>query len=191
MAELTNECCTSEAQETCCEASAKASCCGESHGERCGCSAGSAELVTATAAATLEQVRETVRKRYASAATAAASGGCCSTPAQAAVFGASLYADSDASDAPDAAINVSLGCGVPTAVADLRDGETVLDLGSGGGADVIVSARRVAPSGRAIGLDMTDEMLDLARANALEAGVDNVEFVKGYLEDVPLPHATG
>jgi arsenite methyltransferase len=187
MAELTNECCTPEAQETCCEASAKASCCGESHGGECGCSA---ERVTATATAPLEQVRETVRKRYASAATAAASGDCCSTPAEAGVFGASLYADSDASDAPEAAINASLGCGVPTAVADLRDGETVLDLGSGGGADVIISARRVAPSGRAIGLDMTDEMLELARANALEAGVDNVEFLKGYLEDVPLPDQT-
>ena len=91
---------------------------------------------------------------------------------------------------PDAAVSASLGCGVPTAVADLRDGETVLDLGSGAGADVLISARRVAPSGRAIGLDMTDEMLELARANAVEAGVDNVEFVKGYLEDMPLEDAS-
>jgi arsenite methyltransferase len=83
-------------------------------------------------------------------------------------------------------MSASLGCGVPTAVADLRDGEVVLDLGSGAGADVLISARRVAPSGRAIGLDMTDEMLELARANAAQAGVSNVEFVKGYLEDMPL-----
>ena len=91
---------------------------------------------------------------------------------------------------PEAAVNASLGCGVPTAVADLHDGETVLDLGSGAGADVLISARRVAPTGRAIGLDMTDEMLDLARANAAEAGVDNVEFIKGYLEDMPLADAS-
>ena len=84
----------------------------------------------------------------------------------------------------------SLGCGVPTAIAELRNGDTVLDLGSGGGADVLISARRVAPGGRAIGLDMTDEMLELARTNAVEAGVDNVEFVKGYLEDVPLEDAS-
>jgi len=139
---------------------------------------------------TNEQVRERVRERYAAAATAAGSGGCCSTPAEAGVFGASLYAGSGENEAPEAAINASLGCGVPTAVADLRDGETVLDLGSGGGADVIISARRVAPTGRAIGLDMTDEMLALARANAQEAGVENVEFLKGYLEDVPLQDET-
>jgi ubiquinone/menaquinone biosynthesis C-methylase UbiE len=84
-------------------------------------------------------------------------------------------------------VNASLGCGVPTAVAALAPGETVLDLGSGAGADVLISAGRVAPGGKAIGLDMTDEMLELARANAAEAGVENVEFVKGYLEDVPLP----
>ncbi len=87
-------------------------------------------------------------------------------------------------------MEASLGCGVPTAVADLHDGETVLDLGSGAGADVLISARRVAPNGRAIGLDMTDEMLALARANAAEAGVDNVEFVKGYLEEIPMPDAS-
>ena len=84
----------------------------------------------------------------------------------------------------------SLGCGVPTAVADLRAGETVLDLGSGAGADVLIRARRVAATGKAIGLDMTDEMLDLARANAAKAGVTNVEFVKGYLEEMPLPDAS-
>ena len=106
------------------------------------------------------------------------------------MFGASLYDDASREDVPAAAVQASLGCGVPTAVAELRDGETVLDLGSGAGADVLISARRVAPSGRAIGLDMTDEMLELARANAVEAGVDNVEFVKGYLEDMPLEDAS-
>ena len=144
-------------------------------------------------------IREQVRERYAAAAKGAseqASCGC--NPATAftdpdmsptdedgtVVFGAALY-EEEASAAPKA-VEASLGCGVPTAVADLRDGETVLDLGSGAGADVLISARRVAPSGRAIGLDMTDEMLDLARANAREAGVDNVEFVKGYIEEIPL-----
>ena len=89
--------------------------------------------------------------------------------------------------APPTRPGASLGCGVPTAVADLHAGETVLDLGSGAGADVLISARRVGASGRAIGLDMTDEMLELARANAADAGVDNVEFLQGYLEDIPLP----
>jgi ubiquinone/menaquinone biosynthesis C-methylase UbiE len=87
-------------------------------------------------------------------------------------------------------VQASLGCGVPTAVADLHAGETVLDLGSGGGADVLISAGRVSPGGKAIGLDMTDEMLELARANAVEAGVDNVEFVKGYIEEIPLADAS-
>ena len=91
---------------------------------------------------------------------------------------------------PKHAVKASLGCGVPTAVAELSDGEIVLDLGSGAGADVLISARRVAPTGKAIGLDMTDEMLDLARRNAAEAGVENVEFIKGYLEDMPLDDAT-
>ena len=103
------------------------------------------------------------------------------------VFGAELYGPDAAEGAPDAALAASLGCGVPTAVADLHPGEVVLDLGSGAGADVLISARRVAPGGRAIGLDMTDEMLELARRNAAEAGADNVEFLKGYLEDIPLP----
>src|SRR5207248_11451150 len=88
------------------------------------------------------------------------------------------------------AVSASLGCGVPTAVADLQEGETVLDLGSGAGADVLISARRVGPGGRAIGLDMTDEMLELARRNAAEAGAGNVEFLKGHIEDVPLPDAS-
>ena len=88
------------------------------------------------------------------------------------------------------AAGASLGCGDPTAVADLHEGETVLDLGSGAGADVLISARRVGPTGRAVGLDMTDEMLDLARANAAAAGLENVEFRKGYLEDMPLADAS-
>ena len=142
-------------------------------------------------------IRERVRERYAAAATS--SSGCCGSPTDTAgcgpttvdlhgneVFGATLY--DDAGDPTlKAAVDASLGCGVPTAVADLHGGETVLDLGSGAGADVLISARRVAPTGRAIGLDMTDEMLDLARANAAEAGIENVEFVKGYIEDIPLP----
>jgi ubiquinone/menaquinone biosynthesis C-methylase UbiE len=102
------------------------------------------------------------------------------------VFGATLY-EGEADGAPEAAVGASLGCGVPTAVADLHEGETVLDLGSGAGADVLISARRVGPAGRAIGLDMTDEMLELARTNAAAAGVENVEFVKGYIEEIPLP----
>ena len=88
------------------------------------------------------------------------------------------------------AVEASLGCGVPTAVADLHEGETVLDLGSGAGADVLISARRVGPTGLALGLDMTDEMLALARANADEAGVENVEFIRGYLEEIPLADAS-
>jgi arsenite methyltransferase len=127
-------------------------------------------------------IRERVRARYAAAAQA--SSGCCGSPAEG-VFGAALY-DGQADGAPAAAVEASLGCGVPTAVADLHDGETVLDLGSGAGADVLISAGRVGPTGKAIGLDMTDEMLELARANAAGAGVENVEFVKGYIEELPL-----
>jgi SAM-dependent methyltransferase len=105
------------------------------------------------------------------------------------VFGSELYG-AEAQGAPENAVAASLGCGVPTAVADLHPGEVVLDLGSGAGADVLISARRVAPAGRAIGLDMTDEMLELAQRNAAVAGVDNVEFLKGYLEDIPLPDSS-
>jgi arsenite methyltransferase len=140
------------------------------------------------------EIREKVRERYAAAATEPSSS-CCGGPTGDAGcgptggFGHSLY-ESEGDAAPQAAVAASLGCGVPTAVADLHDGETVLDLGSGAGADVLISARRVGETGRAIGLDMTDEMLALARANAAEAGVDNVEFLKGYLEDIPLPEAS-
>ena len=147
--------------------------------------------------AELTDIRETVREKYAAAAKAAAGapdqGGCCGTqgvscsPADSeAVFGAALYNDAASAAVPEAAINASLGCGVPTAVADLHEGEVVLDLGSGAGADVLISARRVGPAGRAIGIDMTDEMLELARRNAADAGVENVEFRKGYLEELPL-----
>ncbi len=148
---------------------------------------------------TSTDIRETVRERYAAAARQATdSGGCRSSEAESSCcgpaaatepFGAALYG-TEAADAPEAAVAASLGCGVPTAVADLHAGETVLDLGSGAGADVLISAGRVAPGGRAIGLDMTDEMLALARANAAAAGVENVEFVKGYLEDIPLEDAS-
>jgi SAM-dependent methyltransferase len=106
------------------------------------------------------------------------------------VFGSSLYTGGEQEGATAGAVSASLGCGVPTAVADLHEGEIVLDLGSGAGADVLISARRVGPTGKAIGLDMTDEMLELARANAAEARVGNVEFVKGYIEDIPLPEAS-
>jgi arsenite methyltransferase len=157
-------------------------------------------------------IREAVRERYASAAREAARGaydearridagagscgtgaGSCGTGGDPAadddVFGVTLYGD-EAGDVPRAAVEASLGCGIPTAVADLREGETVLDLGSGAGADVLISARRVGAGGRAIGLDMTDEMLELARANARDAGLNNVEFVKGYIEDIPLADAS-
>jgi ubiquinone/menaquinone biosynthesis C-methylase UbiE len=104
------------------------------------------------------------------------------------VFGGSLYGNE--AEAAGGAVEASLGCGVPTAVADLHEGETVLDLGSGAGADVLISAKRVAPTGTAIGLDMTDEMLALARMHAARAGIDNAEFVKGYIEDIPLEDAS-
>ena len=193
MAELENACCPPAAQTTCCEPSDKATCCGEGHSDGCGCAADTTPA---------EQVRETVRERYAQAARTVASGGgggACSDADWDAVltdkrgdqvFGSALYEEASADAGTTAAIEASLGCGVPTAVADLHDGETVLDLGSGAGADALISARRVAPTGRAIGLDMTDEMLDLARANATAAGVENVEFVKGYLENMPLPDAS-
>jgi SAM-dependent methyltransferase len=132
--------------------------------------------------AELIETRQAVRQKYAALAKTQA--GCCGS----ADFGASLYAETD--DAPAAAVDASLGCGVPTAVADLHEGETVLDLGAGAGTDVLISARRVGPTGKAIGLDMTEEMLALARANAAAAGVTNVEFVEGYIEELPLEDET-
>ena len=138
----------------------------------------------------MSEVREHVREKYAEAARqgggsgcGCGSGGCCDVGTSDADL---LYGDL-AVEVPEAAAQASLGCGNPVAVAELRDGEVVLDLGSGGGIDVILSARRVGPDGLAYGLDMTDEMLDLARRNAADADVTNVEFLKGYIEDVPLP----
>ena len=140
-------------------------------------------------------LRDHVRAKYAEAARA--SSGCCGASGVeladaegTQVFGDALYDPAEAAGAPAAAVAASLGCGVPTAVAALREGETVLDLGSGAGADVLISARRVGPEGKAIGLDMTDEMLDLARANAAAAGAENVEFLRGHIEDIPLPDAS-
>jgi arsenite methyltransferase len=182
MARLENECCTPQAQASCCEPADTASCCGEDHAAGCGCAADEAARTRLA-----EDVRETVREKYAAAARAAAEGsavGRCSPADETGVFGAALYAGSD--EAPETAVSASLGCGVPTAVGELRTGEVVLDLGSGAGADVLISARRVGPTGRAIGIDMTDEMLELARRNAADADVHNVEFRKGYLEDLPV-----
>ena len=157
-----------------------------------------------------DDIREAVRERYAAAASSVGEGrvACCGpSTAEAAetstascgcgtdipdacggdTFGAGVYEIGDQDALPDAAKLASLGCGNPTAVAELHDGETVLDLGSGGGIDVLLSARRVGPTGKAYGVDMTDEMLELAQANQREAGVENVEFLKGTIEDVPLP----
>jgi len=138
------------------------------------------------------QTREQVRAHYAAAATAVSDGtGCCTTDtADEVPFGAGRYTDAERDLLPADAVAASLGCGNPLAVADLREGETVLDLGSGGGIDVLLSARRVGPTGKAYGLDMTEEMLALARRNADEAGASNVEFLKGHLEAIPLPDST-
>ncbi len=162
-----------------------------------------------TTDASSEELREQVRARYAEAATAVQAGAtnvevndtlqvvddCCGSASCCGgttgtvddSFGAGLYDASQQSDVPAEALAASLGCGNPTAVAALRAGERVLDLGSGGGIDVLLSARRVGETGFAYGVDMTDEMLELARANAAKAGATNVEFLKGTIEDVPLP----
>jgi arsenite methyltransferase len=154
-------------------------------------------------------MREEVRARYAQAARAvldprpgvtaaccesSPEGSCCGGTGSAALdsadaFGGPLYRDGETDGLPEEAVLASLGCGNPLAVADLHEGERVLDLGSGGGIDVLLSARRVGPSGFAYGVDMTDDMLELARANAAKAGAGNVEFVKGEIEAVPLPDA--
>ncbi|MDQ3672356.1 MAG: arsenite methyltransferase, partial [Actinomycetota bacterium] len=142
-----------------------------------------------------EGIRAEVRRRYAEAARAVDAGGeasccesdsCCGGPTDAR-FGEALYAAEERGALPNAAILASLGCGNPTAVAELHEGETVLDLGSGGGIDVILSAKRVGPRGTAFGVDMTDEMLALARANAEEADVRNAVFLRGVIEEIPLP----
>jgi arsenite methyltransferase len=154
-----------------------------------------------------DTLREQVRARYAAAALQVTSGqgdcgcgqpadcgcdsGCCgSVQDEQPGIGAGLYAATDRESLPDAAVLASLGCGNPTAVAELHQGETVLDLGSGGGIDVLLSAKRVGPTGKAYGLDMTEEMLALARRNAAEAGATNVEFLKGHIEAIPLPAET-
>ncbi len=150
-----------------------------------------------------EEIREAVRDRYAQAARSVGTeeAGCCGSDAssgcgcgaatlddeQRQVFGAKLYSSEEREALPDGAQLASLGCGNPTAVAELHEGETVLDLGSGGGIDVLLSAQRVGPTGKAYGLDMTDEMLELARENQGQAGVENVEWLKGSIEQIPLP----
>lgn len=144
-----------------------------------------------------DELREAVRRRFAESALAVSesrdgrgcgSGSCCVVgESNAARFGEVLYDAEQRGKLPQAATRTSLGCGNPTAVAELREGETVLDLGSGGGIDVILSAKRVGPAGIVFGLDMTDEMLALARRNAADAGVPNVHFLKGVIEQIPLP----
>ncbi|HEY2478025.1 MAG TPA: methyltransferase domain-containing protein [Solirubrobacterales bacterium] len=161
MAELdqapTSDCCSTDAQAVCCEPGDKAACCGEST------AGGTCGCSAGASTGDADDIREAVRARYAAAATSIAeSGSCCDSGG-------------------------SLGCGNPTAVAELREGETVLDLGSGGGIDVLHSARRVGSTGKAYGLDMTDEMLDLARQNQAKAGVENVEWLRGRIEEIPLP----
>jgi arsenite methyltransferase len=141
-----------------------------------------------------EDLKATVRERYGRAARQVAEGGkssCCSTTCCGGTaedpITSNLYSDAETATLPEQAVLASLGCGNPTALAELHPGETVLDLGSGGGIDVLLSARRLGPSGKAYGLDMTDEMLALARENQRKAGVANVEFLKGEIESIPLP----
>jgi arsenite methyltransferase len=137
-----------------------------------------------------ESIREEVRKEYAKAALRVTDqgGSCCGSAAPAGnPITSNLYGEADTTALPAEAVAASLGCGNPSALAELKPGETVLDLGSGGGIDVLLSARRVGPSGKAYGLDMTDEMLALARENQRKSGVQNVEFLKGEIEHIPLP----
>jgi arsenite methyltransferase len=143
-----------------------------------------------------DQIRETVREKYAESArrVGESSGSCCGPSCcstdQADPVTSNLYSKDDIAAVPQAAISASLGCGNPTALAQLNPGEKVLDLGSGGGIDVLLSAKRVGPTGLAYGLDMTDEMLELAEKNKAEAGVENVSFLKGHIEEIPLPDNT-
>ncbi len=143
-----------------------------------------------------DDLRAQVLERYGSLARSviesAESGSCCGPDAEsprANPISSELYGDDESSEVPDAAMDASLGCGNPTALIDMHEGQVVLDLGSGGGIDVLLSARRVGSSGYVYGLDMTDDMLELARQNQRDAGVDNVEFLKGTIEDIPLPDA--
>jgi arsenite methyltransferase len=143
----------------------------------------------------MNQIHERVREHYAAAARQASEGAstCCGSAGEASCgcgthgIGPELYSALERNDLPTGAVLASLGCGNPTAVAELNEGERVLDLGSGGGIDVLLSAKRVGPTGRAFGLDMTDEMLALARRNTAQAGATNVEFLKGHIEAIPLP----
>ncbi|HWC71790.1 MAG TPA: arsenite methyltransferase [Actinomycetota bacterium] len=146
----------------------------------------------------MSELREQVRDRYAAAVKVVAAGraadddgadliACCDGCAPEDGNGVALYDATTRADLPEDAVLASMGCGNPTAVAELREGETVLDLGSGGGIDVLLSAKRVGPTGKAYGLDMTEEMLELARANARKAGAENVEFLEGFIEEIPLP----
>jgi arsenite methyltransferase len=144
-----------------------------------------------------QDIKDTVREKYAAAArrvsegSGACCGGCGGTPASAkSAITADLYDAAQAGAVPGAALEASLGCGNPTALAELRPGETVLDLGSGGGIDVLLSAKRVGPGGKAYGLDMTDDMLALAAQNKAKSGLTNVEFLKGEIESIPLPDAS-
>ncbi len=188
------------AAEPCCSPT----CCG---GERAAAkSADATRPATATApppaetpADREERIQEAVRRRYAEAARLAAAGhdaeaatscGCGCSEEATAVFGRALYGEGGTEAAPEGALRASLGCANPTALVDLAPGQVVLDLGSGGGIDVFLAAHRVAPTGKVYGLDMTDEMLALARANQAEAGVENAEFLKGRMEEVPLPDST-
>jgi SAM-dependent methyltransferase len=155
-------------------------------GSCCG-GVGAGAVATERPAGGDEAIREAVRRRYAAAAREVETGeaGCscgCADP-----ISTGLYGDAETNGLPDTAVQASLGCGNPVALAELREGEVVLDLGSGGGLDVLLSARRVGPTGKAYGLDMTDEMLALARRHQAESGVTNVEFLKGQLEEMPLP----
>src|SRR5436305_10573813 len=147
-----------------------------------------------------EELTTAVREKYGAAARRVLTGagepaeccgstGCCGGAATASCdpISSNLYVAGETNELPEAAVLASLGCGNPTALAELREGEVVLDLGSGGGIDVLLSARRVGPTGKAYGLDMTDDMLSLARKNAAESGVTNVEFLRGRIEDIPLP----
>lgn len=141
-----------------------------------------------------ERIKEVVKQKYSQAALRVVSGGgsCCSSASSrgADPISSNLYDSQETVGLPAEATAASLGCGNPTALAQLRPGETVLDLGSGGGIDVLLSARRVGPTGKAYGLDMTDEMLGLARDNQRKAGIENVEFLKGEIEQIPLPSAS-
>ena len=185
-------CCDPAEQAGCCETSEKATCCTPDHPDSCGCASGQTDT------SPVSDIRERVRERYAAAALQVTStdpgGGCCAPSdtfdGGSEVFGAALYAIGDRDQIPDTAALASLGCGNPTAVAELHEGETVLDLGSGGGIDVLLSAKRVGDTGLVYGLDMTDEMLALARENQLKAGVENVQWLRGHIEDIPLPAET-